>query len=128
MAYESLNEALIDCIKAAGGSKQVGPLLWPEKAPDAAQRLLLDCLNDERSAKLSPEQVMLVLRMARQKGHHEGMNYIAGELGYGTPVPVDPKDEAADLLRQALAAAEQSRKTAERLERVVARLGLQAVA
>jgi hypothetical protein len=128
MAFESLNDALIECIKAAGGSKQVGPLLWPEKAPDAAQRLLLDCLNDDRAAKLSPEQVLLVLRLARQKGFHDGMNYIASELGYGTPVPVEPRDEAAELMRQYIASVEEQKRTAERLERAVARLGIKAVA
>ena len=64
---ESLNEALIACVKACGGSHQVGRLLWPEKSQESAQRTLLDCLNDERPAKLSPEQVMLVLRLARNQ-------------------------------------------------------------
>ena len=57
MHYETINEALIACVKACGGSKTVGPLLWPEKHAEAAQRLILDCLNEERPAKLSPEQV-----------------------------------------------------------------------
>lgn len=39
--FESVNDALIGAVKALGGSKQVGPLLWPEKAPDAAERLAL---------------------------------------------------------------------------------------
>ena len=38
---ESLNQALVECVKAAGGSAIVGPKLWPEKMKDAAQRLLL---------------------------------------------------------------------------------------
>ena len=44
----SLTLALVEAVKALGGSKVVGCKLWPEKAPDAAQRLLLDCLNDDR--------------------------------------------------------------------------------
>jgi len=96
---ETINDALIVCIKACGGSKQVGPLLWPEKSPDAAQRLLLDCLNEDRASRLSPEQVMLVLRMARDRGCHVGMQYIASELSYAEPQPIEPKD-AADVLRR----------------------------
>lgn len=125
---ESLNDALIACITAAGGSKQVGPLLWPEKAPDSAQRMLLDCMNEDRPAKLSPEQVLLVLRLARAKGFHDGMNFIAGDLGYGTPVPIEPKDEAAELMRQYIEAAAEMKRTADRMERAAGRLGMRAVA
>lgn len=125
---ESLNDALIACITAAGGSKQVGPLLWPEKAPDAAQRALLDCMNEDRPAKLSPEQVLLVLRLARAKGYHEGMNFIAGDLGYGTPVPIEPRDEVADLMREFNASVEKQSQLAEKIHKAAARLNMRAVA
>jgi hypothetical protein len=115
---ESLSEALVECVRACGGSKQVGPLLWPEKTPDAAQRLLLDCLNDDRPAKLSPEQLLFVLRLARQRGHHGGINYIAGDLGYGTPVPIEPRDEIADLQRQYIEAARSMARMAEKIDRL----------
>lgn len=121
---ESLNDALITCIKAAGGSKQVGPKLWPEKAPDAAQRMLLDCLNEDRAAKLSPEQVLLVLRLARACGCHDGMNFIASELGYGTPVPVEPRDEVADLMRAFNDSVSQQAQLASRIEKAASRLNM----
>lgn len=125
---ETLNDALKACITACGGSKQVGPLLWPEKAPDAAQRLLLDCFNDDRPAKLSPEQVLLVLRMARAKGFHGGMNFIAGELGYGTPVPMEPRDEVADLMRAFNDSVAQQASLADRIEKAASRLNMRAAA
>ena len=125
---ESLNDALIACITAAGGSKQVGPLLWPEKAPDSAQRALLDCMNEDRPAKLSPEQVLLVLRLARAKGYHGGINFIADDLGYGTPVPVEPRDEVADLMREFNASVEMQSKLAEKIHKAAARLNMRAVA
>ena len=103
---ESMNEALIECIRAAGGSKQVGPLLWPEKTPEAAQRLLLDCLNDDRPAHLTPEQVLLILKLARAKGHHGGVNYMLHQLGYAPTLPIEPRDEAADLMRRVIEAQE----------------------
>lgn len=122
MAYESLNEALIDCVRAAGGSKVVGPLLWPEKTPDSAQRLLLDCLNDDRPAKLSPEQVLLVFRLARAKGHHAGIAFILEDLGYAPTAPVDPRDEAAELMRQFTGVMELQQELVKRMERAASRI------
>src|SRR5690606_8915263 len=124
----SLNEALIESVKAAGGSKQVGPLLWPEKTPDAAQRLLLDCLNDDRPAKLSPEQVLLVLRLARAKGHHEGIAFMLGDLGYAPPVPIDPRDEAAELQRQFVGVMGKAEELVSRMERAASRMSVRSVA
>ena len=57
---QTLTEVLVDCVKAAGGSKVVGARLFPDLLVDQAQRKLLDCLNDERPHRLSPEQVLLV--------------------------------------------------------------------
>lgn len=117
---ETLSEVLTECVRVCGGSKQVGAKLWPEKTADAAGRLLLSCLNDDRAEKLSPEHLLLVLRLARQRGHHGGMNYIAGELGYGTPVPVEPRDELADLQRQFIEAARGMAHMAEKINRLAA--------
>jgi hypothetical protein len=115
---EGLNQALIECVKAAGGSANVGRKLFPEKTPESAQRALLDCLNEDRPAKLSPEQVLLILRLARAKGFHDGISFILSDLGYAPTTPIEPKDEAAELGRQAselLAAAE---RITERLQRL----------
>lgn len=113
---ESLNDALIACVKALGGSKQVGPMLWPEKTPDAAQRLLLDCLNADRQAHLTPEHVLLILRKARQAGCHEGIGYLLAELGYAPTTPVEPRDEAAELQRQFVESMRHLQAMAARLE------------
>lgn len=116
---ESLNAAIVECVKALGGSKQVGPLLWPEKTPDAAQRLLLDCLNDDRPAKLSPEQVMFVLRLGRARGFHDALNFICADLGYSEPQPIDPKDEVAELLRMNNELRTKLLQSSERIERLL---------
>lgn len=124
---ESLTQALVDCVKAAGGSKVVGPLMFPEKAPDSAQRALLDCLNDDRPAKLSPDQVLLVLRMARAAGHHDGINFIAADLGYGTPIPIEPRDEVADLMRAFNDSVKQQAVLAAKIEKAAGRMNMRAV-
>jgi hypothetical protein len=126
---ESLNDALIECVKACGGSKVVGVALWPAKGIEAAQRLLLACLNPERNEKLGPDEVLLVLRMARERGCHAGMQYLAEALSYAEPVPIEPKDELADLLRQYLARREDDGRKDVRLERLLQQhLGVKAVA
>lgn len=114
----NLNDVLMDCVKALGGSKQVGPQLWPEKSPDAAQRLLLDCLNDDRAAHLTPESMMLVLRMAHGKGFHAGFEFMATSLGYAKPTPIEPRDEAAELQRQFIVASQSMAAIVERMERL----------
>ena len=117
---QGYNEILVECIKAAGGSKAVAPLLWPEKMADAAQRLLLDCMNEDRPAHLTPDQAVLVMRMARAKGCHLGMEYLAESLGYGKPVPVEPRDENAELQRQFIAATSDMAAMLARMEQLQA--------
>lgn len=115
---DSLNDALVSCVKACGGSKQVACALWPEKSPEAAQRLLLDCLNDDRAAHLTPDQVLLVLRLARAKGCHAGFYYMADSLGYTQPAPIEPRDELADLQRQFIASQKAMGAMLQRMEQL----------
>ena len=117
---DGINGALIECVRACGGSKQVGPQLWPEKTPDAAQRLLLSSLNEDRPEKLSPEQLSLVLRLAKAKGCHAGINALCDALGYSHPVPIEPREEAAELQKQFIAATEAMQKLAQRMETLTA--------
>ena len=114
----SFNDALVAAVKALGGSKVVGALLWPEKAPDAAQRLLLDCLNDDRPAHLTPDHVRLILRLARQRGHHDAVAWLLADLGYAPPQPVEPRDEVAELQRQFIEASRAMQQLSGRIERL----------
>lgn len=119
---DGLNQALIDCVKAAGGSACVGKKLFPEKSPEAAQRTLLDCLNEERPAKLSPEQVLLVLRLARAKGYHGGIAFILSDLGYAPTVPIEPRDEVAELKRQFIEASHRIADAAAHADKLAQRI------
>jgi len=116
--YDTFSEALKDVVKAAGGAKSVGCKLWPEKTPDAAHRTLLDCLNDNRAEKFSPEQVLLLLKIGREVGCHAAINYVARETGYSDPRPIEPEDERARLQREFVEAQKAMSKLAERMERV----------
>lgn len=122
--FESINDALIECVKACGGSKAVGLALWPAKGVEAAQRQLLACLNPDRNEKLGPDEVLHILRMARNKGCHAGMQYLCESLSYSEPTPIEPKDEADELRRQVLAMGstlQEALAKLERLERVTVR-------
>lgn len=99
MHFDSINEALIACVKAAGGSKTVGSSLWPDIAPDQAQRKLLNALDESRPENLKPSQVMLILKMTRARGFHKAIEHILEDLSYTPTTPIDPKNEIADLLR-----------------------------
>lgn len=125
---EFLNDALIECVKACGGSKVVGAALFPEFPPDQAQRKLLDCLNPDRPHKISPEQMVLLMRMARAKGCHAAMEFLCAELGYAAPTTVEPKDEMAELMRDFNAAVALQAQIAERMEKAAGRVGLRVAA
>lgn len=97
---ETVNDALVKLVSALGGSKQVGPVLWPEKTIDAAQKFLMDCLNEERPARLSPEHLVTLLRMGRDKGVHVVMEYLCEELDYHPPVAMVREIDLDEALRR----------------------------
>jgi hypothetical protein len=116
--HESLADALKEVIAVAGGTKSVACKLWPEKTPDAAQRTLLDCLNENRPEKLSPEQVLFLMRLGREIGCHAAINYITRDSGYSDPLPIEPEDEKAKLMREFVAAQKAMSSIADRLANV----------
>lgn len=117
---DSINEVLIEAVKALGGSKKVGVKLWPEKTIEAAQRHLLNCLNEDKPERLTPDHLMLLLRMARDMGHHGAFTHMCALLGYAEPQPINPKDELTELLREYLEAKKQEAGKTERIERAIA--------
>jgi hypothetical protein len=124
MQNDSMNDALIECVKAAGGSKTVASILWPEKPLNDAQRLLLACLNTERSEKLCPNQTLLIRKRGKDAGSHVGINFICNSLNYSVPAPIEPEDEKAQLMREFIQAQKAMSQLAEKLSHV----GLKAVA
>ena len=116
MIAESINDALIEAVKALGGSKTVGMAIWPAKGVEAAQRHLLACLNAERPEKLSPDEAHHVERLARSKGCHVIAEFRNHDLSYAEPVPLEPKDEADELRRKFIESTRSLAKLAQRIE------------
>ncbi|GAA7771986.1 hypothetical protein HpMS107_60450 [Helicobacter pylori] len=96
--YESVYDALGEVVRAAGGTKKVGAMLWPEKSADAAGALLKDCLNPDRREKLDPEQVAYLRRLGRQLGCHALVNFEAQDAGYEQPKPINSEEQARRLV------------------------------
>lgn len=120
LLYEDELDAARDAVKHLGGAKKVGPLIWPDKAPETAARYLLDCLNGARAERLSPSQLLLLMRLAREVGFHGLAGYMLREAGYAPPVPVEPQTEAEVLTRRMAAIVGEFSALTNRLERLTA--------
>lgn len=116
--YEDELDAARDAVKHVGGAKKVGAMLWPDKPPEAAARHLHDCLNPARPERLSPSQLLLLMRLARQAGFHGLTAYLLREAGYAPPVPVHPQSEADLLASRIETILGEASALATRLERI----------
>lgn len=81
--HEDFNDALHSAVKGLGKIEAVARDLWPTKP--SGGRYLSDCLNPDRDAKLALEDVIALLRMAREKGIHWAMYQLCDEAGYTRP-------------------------------------------
>lgn len=79
-----------------GGRKALALELWPAKG-EAAERWLDDCLNPDRAAKLSLDELMHILRIGHDHGVHTLIAFITDGAGYTRPSPVAPADRRAEL-------------------------------
>jgi hypothetical protein len=120
LVHESITDALREAINACGGNKKVGPVLYPDLPVDQAAGRIRDCLNPDRRELFSPDQVVLIARLARDAGNHAIMNHLAVELGYLKPAPVEPEDEIARLQREFVEATKSLHSMATRIETITA--------
>lgn len=111
----TINAMLIECVKAAGGSKVVGSQLWPEKPVADAQKLLLACLNDDRPEKLSPDQAYFIEKLAKKAGSHIAIEFRARDMSYSIPTPIEPDDQKAVLMREFIEAQKHISALAEKI-------------
>lgn len=114
------NDALGGVVLALGGYKKVGTLLRPElkDKPESAGQWLRDCLNQEKRERLNPDQVFMLLRLARAENYHAAKHWMDGELGYEQGRPLSPKDEGINLARHCADLARELKTSIDRLERL----------
>lgn len=115
--YENLNDAIKATCMACGGLKVVANLLYPEKKLESAHRYLSDALNEDRAEKLSPDQVLFIMKLGRQKDCHILMDYYAKEADYEYK-PIDKETAQAKLQREFIDAQRQMALLAKRMEKV----------
>jgi len=118
--FQDMNDALTAAVHAVGGFKKIGLALRPELEgrPQQAAQWLRDCLNHEKREKLSPEQLLHLLRLAREGNYHAAKHWIDGEAGYAESAPLRPEDAIADLQRRFIEAVHLSRDITEKIERL----------
>jgi hypothetical protein len=116
--HETWEDALREDIQACGGPKVVAAKLWPHKTPDAAHRLLLDCLNELRPERLDPERLRMLLKMAREKGSYAGINWLLRDLAYDDARPIEPQDKKEQLQRDFVTSVKSLQALASQIERL----------
>lgn len=121
--FADTNDALTAVVHALGGHKKVGILLRPELVgrEAAASQWLRDCLNPDKRERLTPEQTLHLLRLARQANYHAAKHWIDAEVGYEPSRPIDLDRQetqivqvianATDTLNAALSTLERIRAT-----------------
>lgn len=120
--HETFEDALTDLVSALGGPKRVGSALWPVLPVEDAARKLAHCLDRNKSNKLSPDELLVILTMGREAHCHLAVTFLNRATGYADPVPVDPESEVQRLQREFIAAVGSCQKIAKGIESAQLRL------
>ena len=115
--HDTILDALGSAVQAAGGVKRVAAALWPAADTDTASARLRSGLNPEHAQKICPHELVALVRLAKEQGDHSIMNFLAAELGYAPPVPIEPEDQRAALQREVCEVAKRLEKLLKDLER-----------
>jgi len=99
LVHDDIFSALRGLVSACGGSKVIGPQIWPGKGEKSAA-WLDDCLNIDRAAKLDPQELILLLKLGRDRGFHSAKHFLDDETHYERSAPIDPEDQRAKLQRE----------------------------
>lgn len=115
--FDTIDEALGAIVLALGGAKKVGAMLWPDLPVERAAGNVRDRLNGDRRELFSPQQVIFLLKKAREADYHAGMRWITGECGYTGTKPAERDEQRADLQRQFIRAVDVVQSLGKKLER-----------
>lgn len=116
LVHEESLDLLKSLVAALGGAKKVGPRLYPTKTDEAAARAVYDRLDAQRDHLFDFDEILTMLRWAREAGAHFGFYWICDQLLYSHPAPVNPEDARAEVQRE-------FNRAVERVEQLARRLG-----
>lgn len=128
LIHESITDAIREAVQAIGGNKALGALMFPDLPVDQAAGRVRDCLNPDRREHFTPEQLVMIARLAKAAGNSSIMEYLALDLGYLKPVAVEPEDEIARLQIKFIETAKEMRNMASRIETITATAAMRRVA
>jgi hypothetical protein len=115
LVHEESLDLLKSLVAALGGAKQVGPRLYPTKTDEAAARAVYDRLDANRDHVFEFDEILTLLRWAREAGAHFGFYWICDQLLYSHPAPVNPEDARAEIQREFVRAVAHVEQLARRL-------------
>lgn len=95
--HDSIYDALGSDVAASGGRKKTAVALWPTKKEATAVTNLDNALNPNQEHKLCAEEIMHIMRRAKDQKSYATMAYIARELGFEIK-PIEPRDELQSAL------------------------------
>lgn len=118
--HDSPEEALRSLVDALGGPKRVGAeLMGPGKRLEEARRLVLHWCDESRPEKPGMGELLWLLARGRQEGCHTFAAFLMREAGYADPMPVEPEDERARLMREYVRATRSLEAISRRMDRAV---------
>jgi hypothetical protein len=80
--FDHIFDAIGASIQSAGGMKRVAAKLWPTLDSTSATARLRSSINIEHAQKLDPEELSMIVRLAKEAGDSSIMEYLAREHGY----------------------------------------------
>jgi hypothetical protein len=111
--HESIYDALVEDITAIGGYKVVAGKLWPAESPSTATPKLRNSVNPEQAAKLAPEEVLAIKRLAKDYGSFATITFESRELSFDITW-IQAADEAARTQQRCHEMLEQIQKELKR--------------
>lgn len=114
--FDDVHEAIAQLVRDCGGPKHVASALWPAMTLKAATDQLAHAIDPERREKLTLDELMFVMRLAREKGSHGFIRQLCRDVGYTEPSPLEPADERAALQREFIGYAKRLDQLAKRIE------------
>jgi hypothetical protein len=117
--FDSAEEATSAAIVRSGKEfKEVAHAIFPALNPASAYARLKAALNPEKPEKLTADEHLLIANFCNE---YDYLYYCASKCHHSTPQPVAAGDEQAELMRRFVAAVEDQKRLAARLEEVNAR-------